>query len=56
MIKRKWSGDPTCYFCSRAETVDHLLFQCSTAKVVWDTVAVCFGATDVPRSLSQCWD
>jgi hypothetical protein len=34
MIKRNWSGDPSCYFCSQPETVNHLLFQCSTAKVV----------------------
>ena len=44
------------YFCSQPETVDHLLFQCSTAKVVWATVAVCFGANNVPRSLNQCWE
>ena len=56
MIKRNWPGDPSCYFCSQPETVDHLLFQCSTAKVVWATVAVCFGASNVPRYLNQCWE
>lgn len=56
MIKRNWPGDPSCYFCSQPETVDHLLFQCSTAKVVWATVAVCFGANNIPRSLTQCWE
>ena len=35
MIRRNWPGDPSCYFCSQPGTVDHLLFQCSTAKVVW---------------------
>uniref|UniRef100_A0A0A9CMM6 Reverse transcriptase zinc-binding domain-containing protein n=1 Tax=Arundo donax TaxID=35708 RepID=A0A0A9CMM6_ARUDO len=31
----KWQGDPSCYFCSQPEAVDHLLFGCSVAKVVW---------------------
>jgi hypothetical protein len=26
MIKRKWAGDPTCYFCPFDETMSHLLF------------------------------
>lgn len=34
MLKRKWQGDPTCRFCMATETVDHLFFQCPTAKVV----------------------
>jgi len=55
MIKRKCKGDPTCYFCPHPETVNHLLFQCSTAKVIWSTIAICFGATNVPKTLEQCW-
>jgi hypothetical protein len=55
MIKRNWKGEPTCYFCPQSETVSHLLFQGSTAKVVWATIAICFGATNVPRTLDQCW-
>jgi hypothetical protein len=35
MLKRKWSGDPGCYFCGAPETTDHLLFACPIAKVVW---------------------
>jgi hypothetical protein len=27
MIKRNWSGDPSCYFCQQPETVTHLLFH-----------------------------
>ena len=56
MIKRKWLGEPTCYFCSLDETISHLLFQCSTAKVVWAVVAYAIGADNVPRNIQQCWD
>jgi hypothetical protein len=35
MIKRKWKGDKGCYFCGLTETVDHLLFECPVAKVLW---------------------
>jgi hypothetical protein len=51
IIKRKWAGDPACYFCPSDETVSHLLFQCNTAKAVCATVAVCIGADDIPNSL-----
>jgi hypothetical protein len=54
-LRRNWSGDPSCYFCSQAETANHLLFQCSVAKTVWATFDVCIGAQNVPRNLSQCW-
>jgi len=55
LLKRKWSGDPSCYFCDSNETVSHLFFQCSTAKSVWAIVAKSIGANNVPRSLNQCW-
>lgn len=48
MIKRKWPGDPMCYFCQQDETATHLLFQCSVAKAVWAIIAVCLGANNIP--------
>ena len=27
MVKRKWSGDPSCSFCHELETTNHLFFQ-----------------------------
>jgi hypothetical protein len=56
MVKRKWLGDPTCYFCDHNETLSHLFFQCSTTKAVWAIVAKCIGAQNVPRSFDQCWN
>jgi hypothetical protein len=55
MIKRKWPESPTCYFCSVDENAQHLLFQCSTSKAVWAIVAHLIGATNIPKSLDQCW-
>lgn len=55
MIKRKWQGDPLCYFCNQPESANHLLFQCCVAKAVWAIVAISLGANNVPRSLDQCW-
>jgi hypothetical protein len=37
-------------FCQQIEIADHLFFQCSTTKVVWGIVAVCFGTTNIPTS------
>ena len=55
MVKRKWTGDPSCLFCECNESVSHLLFQCSLAKAVWAVVAHCLGASNVPRNLNQSW-
>jgi hypothetical protein len=55
LIKRKWIGDPTCYFCDQDESVSHLFFHCSTAKAVWAIVAHCIGANNIPNTLNQCW-
>jgi len=55
LIKRKWKGDPACYFCDNHESISHLFFQCHVAKTIWAVVAKCFGANTVPRNLDQCW-
>lgn len=55
MIKRKWNGDPLCYFCQQHETVTHLLFTCPVAKIIWATIATCLGANNIPTSFAQSW-
>lgn len=55
MIRRKWRGDPKCYFCEMNKNVDHLFFSCPIARVVWAVVAQVLGATDIPSSLKQNW-
>jgi hypothetical protein len=37
------------------ESISHLLFQCSYAKVVWAVVAHCIGADNIPKTINQCW-
>jgi hypothetical protein len=32
MLKRKWHGDPNCYFCNSLESMNHLFFECPVAK------------------------
>ncbi|KAG8085930.1 hypothetical protein GUJ93_ZPchr0010g11192 [Zizania palustris] len=30
-----WGGDPTCKLCGCIETVDHLIFECGLARMLW---------------------
>jgi hypothetical protein len=53
IIKRKWTGDPTCLFCNQAESLEHLFFQCTVAKCVWGTVGVCLGTGSIPGDINQ---
>jgi hypothetical protein len=53
MIKRNWGGDLCYYFCGEPETVDHLLFSCPVANVVWGIIALCFGQHNRPTSVEQ---
>jgi hypothetical protein len=52
MLKRKWSGDPSCMFCDQVETVDHLFFTYPVARVIWGVIAQLLGANNIPTSLS----
>ena len=39
LIKRKWVGNPKCYFCDLDESINHLFFTCPVAKVIWGVIA-----------------
>ena len=56
MIKRQWKGDPSCYFCNCPESMQHLLFTCPVAKIIWATVATCIGASNIPIFFEQSWN
>ena len=56
LTKRKWTRDPKYQFCHHNETINHLFFTCSVAKVVWGVIARIIGATNIPTSISQCWE
>jgi hypothetical protein len=53
MIARDWAHDRGCYFCGASENVDHLLFSCSIAKVVWHIMALCFSQNSKSRSYEE---
>lgn len=55
MIRRNWKGTPECSFCDKDESIEHLFFKCSVAKVEWACIARCLGAVDIPGSLDQYW-
>jgi len=52
LVRRKWTRDPTCSFCSQNESVDHLFFLCPIVKVNWGFIAMCLGARELPGSIS----
>ena len=53
LLHRHWNGDPTCYFCTKNESIDHLFFTCPVAKITWGIIGLCFGANSIPRNLTQ---
>lgn len=34
LLKRNWSGDPTCAFGNETETIPHIFFECPMAKYI----------------------
>jgi hypothetical protein len=38
LLKRGWIGNDQCQFCGGKETIQHLLFSCGLAKLVWQVV------------------
>lgn len=48
LLRRGWTGSEQCHFCSGDETVDHLLFQCALAKLIWQTVVCVMGFARAP--------
>jgi hypothetical protein len=53
LLKRNWTGNPTCQFCNAQETINHLFFGCSAAKFVWSTVATAIKSPTRPGNFSQ---
>jgi hypothetical protein len=54
LIRRKWQGEPSCYFCDSEEDRDHLLFQCPVAS--WGIIALWLGTDLIPNSCDQYWE
>jgi hypothetical protein len=56
MIKRKWTEEPSCYFCEADESVDHLPFQCRVARCIWGLVVLCLGSNQIPSNCNSYWE
>jgi hypothetical protein len=53
MIKRIWVGIYSCWFCHASETIEHLLFECSSALVIWSIVSTAICAFTRPTCFTQ---
>jgi hypothetical protein len=53
LLKRNWTGDPLCQFCSTHETIPHFFFSCPAAQYVWSLVGMVVGAPTRPGSFAQ---
>jgi hypothetical protein len=42
LVKRNWNGCKKCVFCDLDESINHLFFACSFARLVWRVVHFTF--------------
>jgi hypothetical protein len=52
---KKWKGNPGCYTFVDQMRLEHLLFCCPIAKVIWGFVAFWFQQNDRASSYEQFW-
>jgi hypothetical protein len=45
--------DPHCHFCSKTESIDHLLFSCALAKLVWQVIICAFQLVRPPENTAD---
>jgi hypothetical protein len=38
LLRRRWTG----HFCNKHESIDHLLFKCALAKLIWQVILCAF--------------
>jgi len=55
LLRRGWKGDGCCAFCGKNESIDHLFFECSMAKLIWALFRCSFALHSTPTSLSDCF-
>ena len=52
LIKRNWSGDKSCYFCDKEESIQHIFFDCPLDKLVWCIVHMSFNLSP-PKNVTN---
>ena len=55
LCKRKWKENMSCAFCTDHETVQHIFFECLTAKYMWRLLTYSLGAECRPGNMNQYW-
>jgi hypothetical protein len=50
LLRRGWTGDSHCHFCSKTESIDHLLFSCALAKLIWQVILCAFQLVRPPEN------
>ena len=53
MLKRKWICDPSCYFCPKAENIDHLFFSSAWLPKWSGGLWVALGPNNTPSNINQ---
>jgi hypothetical protein len=53
LVRRGWSGDETCRFCSNKETMDHIFFGCAVARFVLGVEACAFHMENLPTKMGE---
>lgn len=53
--KRNWPRSPICSFCNEHESLKHLFFGCSHAKVIWGVVGSVLNAHNMVACLLPSW-
>ena len=49
LIKKGWKEKQGCVYCGQNETIDHLFFTCSAAKLLWSLIKCSFNLKTSPR-------
>jgi hypothetical protein len=58
LCKRRWKGGDKCCLCGGTESVNHILFDCIIARMIWGFLREIFKWNDQPtsmKSLSETW-
>jgi hypothetical protein len=46
LVRRNWSGNKLCVFCSHPESIQYLFFDCHFAMFLWRAIQVTFNIVD----------
>lgn len=53
LLRKGWKGAKECVYCGKIETIDHLFFDCSAARLVWSLIKCAFDLRRCPTDLDD---